>query len=516
MRLPGGALSPPPLHGHSHDLELHATECSRGRSSSTSISMRKRRLVLFPCPYLQGHINPMLQLATLLHSKGFSITIIHTRFNSPNPADYPHFHFVPISSPGSDTDQFHLRHSTSDVVAFISAINVEFVSPFRDCLIRLLSPSPLSPPCTEKDGDSIACVITDALMHFTQDVADNLQIPRIVLRSSSPTSFVAFTAYPLLLQKGYLPVQDSELEKPVPELSPLKVKDLPTANTKDPQLLYELVIQMIERTKASAGLIFNSFESLEHPALDTIRRDFRGVPIFPVGPFHKWSPASSSSILTEDQSCIPWLDKQAPKSVIYVSFGSLADMEETELVETAWGLANSGHPFLWVVRPGLVRSSSTTTTVEHLLPDGFQEMIKSTGNRGCLVKWAPQEQVLAHPAVGGFWTHNGWNSTLESVCEGVPMLCRPCFGDQMVNARYVSDVWKVGFQFDGSIRRSLERGDVERAVKRLMRDADIVEHDHEAMMARVQDLKEKADNSLKKGGSSSESVEKLIDLIMSF
>ncbi|KAI3880407.1 hypothetical protein MKW92_021654, partial [Papaver armeniacum] len=127
----------------------------------------------------------------------------------------------------------------------------------------------------------------------------------------------------------------SELEKPVPELSPLKVKDLPTVKTKDPKLLYELVIQMIEKTKSSSALIFNSFESLEHLALDTIRRDFTGVPIFPIGPFHKWS---SSSILTEDRSCLSWLDEQAPKLVIYVSFGSFADMEETELVETAWGL----------------------------------------------------------------------------------------------------------------------------------------------------------------------------------
>ncbi|RZC76002.1 hypothetical protein C5167_001279 [Papaver somniferum] len=478
-------------------------ECSDEHTSTTTsstITRKRPRLVLFPCPYLQGHINPMLQLATLLHSKGFSITIIHTRFNSPNPSDYPHFHFAPISSsPDSDIDQFHLQHSTSDIIAFISALNVKFLNPFRDCLTRLLS-----------DGDTtIACVITDALMHFTQDVANNLHIPRIVLRTSSPTSFVVFAAYPLLLQKGYLPVQDSELEKPVPELSPLKVKDLPTIKTKDPELLYELVIQMIEKTKSSSGLIFNSFESLEHLALDTIRRDFTGVSIFPIGPFHKWSPASSSSILGEDRSCIFWLDEQAPKSVIYVSFGSLADMEETELVETAWGLVNSGRPFLWVVRPGLVRSGST---VEHLLPDEFQEMMRSTGNRGCLVKWAPQEQVLAHPAVGGFWTHNGWNSTLEGVSEGVPMLCRPCFTDQLVNARYASDVWKVGFQFDER-RRPLERGDVEKAVKRLMKDAD---DDHEAMMARVRDLKHKAANCLKKGGSSYESIEKLIDLIMSF
>ncbi|KAI3880406.1 hypothetical protein MKW92_021653 [Papaver armeniacum] len=93
------------------------------------------------------------------------------------------------------------------------------------------------------------------------------------------------------------------------------------------------------------------------------------------------------------------------------------------------------------------------------------------------------------------------------------MLCRPCFTDQLVNARYVSDVWKVGFQFDER-RRPLRRGDVEKAVKRLMTDADI--DGDETLMESVRDLKQKAANCLEKGGSSYESIEKLIDLIMSF
>ena len=102
------------------------------------------------------------------------------------------------------------------------------------------------------------------------------------------------------------------------------------------------------------------------------------------------------------------------------------------------GLANSNQPFLWVVRPGLVRGYEWLEP----LPDGFLEMVCG---RGHLVKWAPQQEVLAHPAIGGFWTHNGWNSTLEAVSEGVPMICLPYFGDQRVNARYVSQVWELGW-----------------------------------------------------------------------
>ncbi|OVA10361.1 UDP-glucuronosyl/UDP-glucosyltransferase [Macleaya cordata] len=476
-----------------------------------------RRLVLFPSP-LQGHLNPMLQLATLLHTKGgFSITVVHTRFNSPSPSNYPQFNFEPISdgiiSSSSGADQE--SNITSDFIALITAINVNCVDPFRDCLLRLLS----------DDHDHIACIIADATMHFTQAVAESLQLPRIILRTSSITSFVAFAAFPLLLQKGYLPMQDSELEKPVRELPPLKVKDLPVVNTKKPKNLYELVAQMIEKARSSSGIIWNSFEQLEQPALDIIRRDFHHIPIFPIGPFHKWSPAAysskRSSLLPEDHSCISWLDRQAPRSVVYVSFGSLADMNETELVEMAWGLVNSDQPFLWVVRPGLVNRASSCSSgggvVAGLLPDGFEEMVTKSG-RGCLVKWAPQQQVLAHPAVGGFWTHSGWNSTLESVCEGVPMLCRPFFGDQMVNARFVSEVWKVGFQFENC--RHLERGEVERAIRRLMavHHAQLDDDDEEMRIVRVRvrELKEKADLCVKEGGSSIQSIECLFNLILSF
>ncbi|KAF3454615.1 hypothetical protein FNV43_RR05063 [Rhamnella rubrinervis] len=107
----------------------------------------------------------------------------------------------------------------------------------------------------------------------------------------------------------------------------------------------------------------------------------------------------------------------------------------------AWGLASSQQPFLWVVRPGLV---SGLDWIE-LLPKGFREGV---GERGCIVKWAPQQEVLAHEAVGGFWSHCGWNSTLESISEGVPMICKPCFGDQKVNARYVIHEWRVGIELE--------------------------------------------------------------------
>ncbi|XP_058109376.1 UDP-glycosyltransferase 76B1-like [Magnolia sinica] len=454
------------------------------RSKERPRQHRKRtHLVLFPCPF-QGHITPMLQLATILHSKGFSITIVHTQFNSPNPSNYPNFNFEPISD-GLSVDQAQKEN----VMALVTLLNVNCHGPFSDLMAQMLS--------EEDPRDPIACIVSDAVMHFTQSVADHFKIPRIILRTSSALSFITFDAFPLLREKGYLPIQDPQSETPVSELPPLRIKDLPNISTDSSETLYQVVAHTNNVTRNSSGIIFNSFEHIEEAALVKIRQDFP-MPLFLIGPLHKYSSGSSSSLLPHDHSCMVWLDKQAPGSVIYVSFGSLACMEKKELVEIAWGIANSGQPFLWVVRSGLVRGSASAE-----MPDGFEE---ETRGKGLVVKWAPQKEVLAHPSVGGFWTHNGWNSTVESICEGVPMLCWPCFGDQKVNARLVSHVLKVGVQLENG----LEREKIGWAIRRLM-----VEKEGEEMRNNARKLKDKADLCLKKGGSSYESIDRLVNCILS-
>ncbi|BAT85975.1 hypothetical protein VIGAN_04358100, partial [Vigna angularis var. angularis] len=155
-----------------------------------------RRLLLIPLP-VQGHINPMLQLAEILHSKGFSITIIHTTFNSPDPSNYPHFTFSFFQDGLSQTQP-------SDLLNFLVELNVKCVHPFKDCVTKLLRTD-------QAAEEPVACLISDAICYFTQAVADNLQLPRIVLRTSGISSYVAFLAYPLFRQRGYIPTQGSLL-----------------------------------------------------------------------------------------------------------------------------------------------------------------------------------------------------------------------------------------------------------------------------------------------------------------
>jgi hypothetical protein len=268
-------------------------------------------------------------------------------------------------------------------------------------------------------------------------------------------------------------------------------------------LTRELLERAVAAVDASAGLILNTFDALERRELEKLRRDLT-LPVFDIGPLHMLSPATESSLLRQDRSCLEWLDARPPASVLYVSFGSLACMSPRDLVETAWGIAGSNVPFLWVVRPGLVAAAGEENEVTVTrLPDGFEA---ATRGRGTVVAWAPQEEVLRHPAVAGFWTHCGWNSTTESVCEGVPMLCRPHFGDQMGNARYVEHVWRVGFEVSGE----LERGAVEAAIRRLVTGKDGAE-----MQARAGELKKAAKECTGVAGSSHLAINKLVDHMLS-
>lgn len=284
------------------------------------------------------------------------------------------------------------------------------------------------------------------------------------------------------------------------DLPPLKVKDLPEFHSLHPELFYEFVCRVIEECKKSSGVIWNTFEELESSALAKLGQEF-SIPIYPIGPFHKYflAGSNSTSLLTPDKSCISWLDTQEHKSVVYVSFGSIVAISEGEFLEIAWGLANSKQPFLWVVRPGIIRGSEWLEP----LPSGFLENL---GGRGCIVKWAPQEQVLKHPAIGAFWTHCGWNSTLESVCEGVPMICSPCFGDQKVNAKYVSDVWKVGVL----LQNKPGRGEIEKTISKLMLGDEANE-----IRGNILKLKEKANVCLSEGGSSYCFLDRLVSEILS-
>ena len=152
------------------------------------------RVILFPQPFI-GHVTPMLYLGNALYSKGFSITIIHTHFNAPDPAKYPNFTFRYIEDAQSKAQVL-----PSDPLKALISLNASCLAPFRNCLSQVLDEA-------SKDREPIACLILDPIWHFAAAIADEFNLPRIALRTGGTLAFVLYDMLPLLDEKGYFPIQ---------------------------------------------------------------------------------------------------------------------------------------------------------------------------------------------------------------------------------------------------------------------------------------------------------------------
>jgi len=192
--------------------------------------------------------------------------------------------------------------------------------------------------------------------------------------------------------------------------------------------------------------------------------------------------------------CMEWLNSKEPNSVVYLSFGSLVILKEDQMLELAAGLKQSGRFFLWVVRE----------TETHKLPRNYVEEI---GEKGLIVSWSPQLDVLAHKSIGCFLTHCGWNSTLEGLSLGVPMIGMPHWTDQPTNAKFMQDVWKVGVRVkaegDGFVRRE----EIMRSVEEVMEGEKGKE-----IRKNAEKWKVLAQEAVSEGGSSDKSINEFVSM----
>ncbi|KAK1410494.1 hypothetical protein QVD17_37031 [Tagetes erecta] len=272
--------------------------------------------------------------------------------------------------------------------------------------------------------------------------------------------FVSQLADPADLTNGYL---DTVIDF-IPSMKGMRLKDMPTfLRITDPNdYLFNFTIREVARSKKASAIIVNTFDELECDVLHELSSIY--PPVYSIGPLHAIANTMENneelkllgaSLWKEEAKCLEWLDSKQPNSVVYVNFGSITVITPQQLTELSWGLANSNQPFLWVIRPDLVSKDSQFPTPEFL---------ESTKNTGLLAEWCPQEKVLNHPSVGGFFTHSGWNSTLESISSGVPMICWPFFADQQTICWSSCNKWGIGMEIEGDVNRKK----VEDLVKMLM------------------------------------------------
>uniref|UniRef100_A0A0E0GZ75 Glycosyltransferase n=1 Tax=Oryza nivara TaxID=4536 RepID=A0A0E0GZ75_ORYNI len=502
--------------------------------------------VMVPYP-AQGHVTPMLTLAKLLYSRGFHVTFVNNEFNhrrllrarGAGALDgAPGFRFAAMDDglPPSDAD------ATQDVPALCHSVRTTWLPRFMSLLAKL-DDEAAAAAAADGAARRVTCVVADSNMAFGIHAARELGLRCATLWTASACGFMGYYHYKHLLDRGLFPLKSRSsmanfliqfsihAKKFVPVLAgeadlsnghldtkmdwipgmtgDLRLRDLPSfvRSTDRDDIMFNFFVHVTASMSLAEAVVINTFDELDAPSSPLMGAMAALLPpIYTVGPLHLTArnnlPADSpvagigSNLWKEQGEALRWLDGRPPRSVVYVNFGSITVMSAEHLAEFAWGLAGSGYAFLWNVRPDLVKGDAAA------LPPEFAA---ATRERSMLTTWCPQAEVLEHEAVGVFLTHSGWNSTLESIAGGVPMVCWPFFAEQQTNCRYKRTEWGIGAEIPDDVRR----GEVEA----LIREAMDGEKGRE-MRRRVAELRESAVAAAKPGGRSVHNIDRLIDEVL--
>ncbi|XP_059639468.1 anthocyanidin 3-O-glucosyltransferase 5-like [Cornus florida] len=352
-------------------------------------------------------------------------------------------------------------------------------------------------------------LVVDLFGTESLEIADEFNMPKYVYVPSTAW-FVAFACYCHVLDKevtGEYVDQTEPLR--LPGCRPVRPEDVVDPMLDRNDQTYHEHVRIGFEYSLSDGILVNTWDDLEPTTLRSLREDetLRSVvkvPVYPVGPLRR--PVECSGSRSE---LLKWLDLQPSESVIYVSFGSGGTLSAQQMTELAWGLELSRQRFVWVVREPIEgstdasffksRSDISDNTIDYL-PDGF---LNRTHKVGVVVPlWAPQVEILSHPSVGGFVSHCGWNSSLESIVHGVPMIAWPLYAEQRLNAALLTE--ELGVAVRPRVlptKKVVGREEIERMVRTVMECKE-----GKLMRERVKELKYSAEKALKKDGSSYNSL----------
>ncbi|KAL5720748.1 hypothetical protein ACHQM5_013387 [Ranunculus cassubicifolius] len=374
-----------------------------------------------------------------------------------------------------------------------------YIAPFLEAAAQLQQPFEELLQDMAATGSSPICVISDYFLSWSAVVCKKWSIPRFVFLGNGVLSMAIIKSIfsnmsDLVIGSDTEPIHFPGVKLPFS----LTLNDMPGLKqyTNPTDRFTKFVIQIEEWDKKSSGVIVNSFMEIESDHVSSLESFYKdGSKAWCIGPFllHETHKMKNPS-----EPYIKWLDDQKTcKSVIYVSFGSQADMSDTQLDELAYGLQMSGHPFIWAVK------SETWTP-----PKEVEQRIME---RGWIIKdWVDQRSILAHPATGGFLSHCGWNSMMESLCEGVPILAWPLASAQPLNAKFIVDSLGAALWVPQKLSETVSVGRelICKLVKELM---DSVAG--ERVRGKMQVLAELARKAMQKGGSSDKNLGELIDYL---
>ncbi|XP_047946671.1 anthocyanidin 3-O-glucosyltransferase 2-like [Salvia hispanica] len=466
--------------------------------------MNKSELVFIPCPAL-SHLIPTIETAKLLllRDSRLSATVFlpphiyvidtiaetYLETTSSNPTFSSRLKFIRLPP---------IQHSNKH---FFEHYNVQIPNVRRE----------ISNLLTNEQNPRLAAIVLDIFCVGLVSVAAEFGLPAYLFFTGGATCLGIYQHFVSLRfdrDEDVTRYKNTEVDLPVPCFSlpvPAKVLPMMTVDETSPPGIFLTHFKMFSEVK---GILINTFYDMEPYAVESLLSDDKTPEIYPVGPVLK----VESKWFAEDDDVKKWLDDQPENSVVFLCFGSLGIFGEEQVREIAKGLENSGTRFLWSLR------KSYNPKIERERSEYFEGFSERTKGFGRVMEWAPQAAVLAHPAVGGFVSHCGWNSTLESVWFGVPMATFPMHAEQQLNAFYLvkemgmAEAITLDYQMDFTGEKPPESVGWEviaGGIRRLME-----EEGGSGVRRKVEEMRKKAREALVEGGSSYNALTRFIEDVM--
>ncbi|CAN6292581.1 unnamed protein product [Urochloa humidicola] len=445
------------------------------------------RVMVLPFP-AQGHVMPLMELSHRLVEHGFEVVFVNTDFNHAR---------ILASMAGATTP----AGGGIDMVSFPDGMGPDGDRTDIGKLLEGLPAAMLGGLEETIRSKEIRWVVADVSMSFVLELVPTVGVRVALFSTFSAAIFALRMHVPKMIEDGIIDetgiVKRNERIQLNPKMPAIDATELPWFTLGKSQESRGAMIQSIIKNnptfRIAETIVCNTFREIESAALPLL-----SVPALAIGPLEapKSTTLASGHFWAEDEACVPWLDAQAPGSVVYVAFGSLTVFDAERLQELADGMVLTGRPFLWVVRPNFA---------DGVGEDWLDAFRRRVAGEGLVVGWAPQQRVLSHPSVACFVSHCGWNSTMEGVRHGVPFLCWPYFADQFLNQSYICDLWGTGLRIRADERGIVTKEEIRGKVAQLLGDEEI--------KARALSLKSAACASVADGGSSHQDLLKLVKLL---
>jgi len=468
-----------------------------------------------------GHLLPMVDMAKMLARRKVKVSIVTTPLNS--------IHFQAsidreIQS-GSPIQILHVQFPCAEAglpegcECADNLPSMDLLSSFSVAMNLMQRPIE---ELLQKQRPLPSCIIADKHFVCMAEVADKFNVPRIIFEGSN--CFYLLCCYILKKEKVHEAVSYDEkfLVPGMPHGIEFRRCQLPGLFHPGKDLKLQACREVTRKAaKKAYGIVVNSFEELEAEYVQEYER-VTGNKVWCVGPVSLCNKDDTEKALrnkrnsSDENEYVKWLDSWPARSVIYVCLGSLNRATPEQLIELGLGLEASKRPFIWVLRGAYGREEME----KWLLEDGFEERVKG---RGVLIKgWVPQVLILSHRAIGAFLTHCGWNSTLEGICAGVPLVTFPLFSEQFLNEKIVVQLVGNGVSLgaesvvhlgeEDKARVQVPRENVAECIEKLMGEGK----EKEVFMERAIKYADMAKKSVEEGGSSYNSMSLLIQDIVSF